>query len=176
MYPNKHKQIVTSLMDGRFITIDESYFDIVKEYQDFYAEFFDRSFGFELKNTQEFYYLISEETNENTSRDISIFFSIFCYELDKYGKNFMDELGFSDFHIDEIVDYIKNSSWTDIVKSNKQLNDADSIKRLVGSTMVKRNIAVKHSDNNFSFTKAYKLFIDFARELIKSELNQKQEN
>ena len=76
MYPNKHKQIVTSLMDGRFITIDDSYFDIVKEYQDFYAEFFDKSFGFELKNTQEFYYLISEETNENTSRDISIFFSI----------------------------------------------------------------------------------------------------
>jgi hypothetical protein len=171
MYPNKHKQIVTSLMDGRFITIDESYFDIVKENQDFYAEFFDKSFGFELKNTQEFYYLISEETNENTSRDISIFFSIFCYELDKDGKNFMDELGFSDFHIDEIVDYIKNSSWTDIVKSNKQLNDADSIKRLVGSTMVKRNIAVKHSDDNYSFTKAYKLFIDFARELIKSEPN-----
>lgn len=171
MYPNKHKQIVTSLMDGRFITIDESYFDIVKENQDFYAEFFDKSFGFELKNTQEFYYLISKETNENTSRDISIFFSIFCYELDKDGKNFMDELGFSDFHIDEIVDYIKNSSWTDIVKSNKQLNDADSIKRLVGSTMVKRNIAVKHSDDNYSFTKAYKLFIDFARELIKSEPN-----
>ncbi len=171
MYPNKHKQIITSLMDGRFITIDESYFDIVKENQDFYAEFFDKSFGFELKNTQEFYYLISEETNENTSRDISIFFSIFCYELDKDGKNFMDELGFSDFHIDEIVDYIKNSSWTDIVKSNKQLNDADSIKRLVGSTMVKRNIAIKHSDHNYSFTKAYKLFIDFARELIKSEPN-----
>ena len=171
MYPNKHKQIVTSLMDGRFITIDESYFDIVKENQDFYAEFFDKSFGFELKNTQEFYYLISEETNENTSRDISIFLSIFCYELDKDGKNFMDELGFSDFHIDEIVDYIKNSSWTDIIKSNKQLNDADSIKRLVGSTMVKRNIAVKHSDDNYSFTKAYKLFIDFARELIKSEPN-----
>jgi len=158
-------------MDGRFITIDESYFDIVKEYQDFYAEFFDKSFGFELKNTQEFYYLISEETNENTSRDISIFFSIFCYELDKDGKNFMDELGFSDFHIEEIIDYIKNSSWSDIVKSNKQLYDADSIKRLVGSTMVKRNIAVKHSDDNYSFTKAYKLFIDFARELIKSEPN-----
>lgn len=176
MYPNKHKQIVTSLMDGRFITIDESYFDIVKENQDFYAEFFDKSFGFELKNTQEFYYLISKETNENTSRDISIFFSIFCYELDKDGKNFMDELGFSDFHIDEIIDYIKNSTWSDIVKSNKQLNDADSIRRLVGSTMVKRNIAVKHSDDKYSFTKAYKLFIDFARELIKSELNQKEEN
>ena len=172
MYPNKHKQIVTSLMDGRFITIDESNFDIIKEHQDFYVEFFDKSFGFELKNTQEFYYLISEETNENTSRDISIFFSIFCYELDKEGKNFMDELGFSDFHIDEIVDNIINSSWTDIVNSNKQLNNVDGIKRLVGSTMVKRNIAVKHSDDKYSFTKAYKLFIDFARELIKSEMDK----
>ena len=171
MYPSKHKQIVTSLMDGRFITIDESYFDILKENQDFYIEFFDKSFEFELKNTQEFYYLISDETNENTSRDISIFFSILCYELDKGGKNFMDELGFSDFHIDEIIDHIKNSSWTDVVKANKQLNDADSIKRLVGSTMVKRNIAIKHSDDKYSFTKAYKLFIDFARELIKTEMN-----
>jgi hypothetical protein len=170
MYPNKHKQIVTSLMDGRFITINDSCFYIVKEYQDFYFEFFDKSFGFELKNTQEFYYLISEETNENTSRDISIFFSIFCYELDKDGKNFMDELGFSDFHIDEIIEYIKNSTWTDIVKANKQLNSADSIKRLVGSTMVKRNIAIKHSDDKYSFTKAYKFFIDFARELIKQQI------
>lgn len=170
MYPNKHKQIVTSLMDGRFITIDESYFDVIKENQDFYVAFFDKSFGFELKNTQEFYYLISEETNENTSRDISIFFSIFCYELDKDGKNFMDEIGFSDFHIDEIIEYIKNSSWSEIVKENKSLNSNENIKRLIGSTMVKRNIAIKHSDDKYSFTKAYKLFIDFARELIKSEM------
>ena len=171
MYPNNHKNIVASLMEGKFITIDEFYFDILKENQEFYIEFFDKSFGFELKNTQEFYYLISEETNENTSRDISIFFSIFCYELDKDGKNFMDELGFSDFHIDEITEYILNSTWTDIVMSNKQLNDSDSIRRLVSSTMVKRNIAIKHSDDRYSFTKAYKLFIDFARELIKSEFN-----
>ena len=159
-------------MDGRFITIDESYFDILKENQDFYVKFFDKSFGFELKNTQEFFYLISDETNENTSRDISIFFSILCYELDKDGKNFMDELGFSDFHIDEVVEYIKNSTWIDVVKANKQLNDGESIKRLVGSTMVKRNIAIKHSDDKYSFTKAYKLFIDFARELINTEMNE----
>lgn len=171
MYPNKHKQIVTSLMDGRFITIDESYFDIVKDNQDFYVEFFNTSFGFELKYTQEFYYLISEETNEKTSRAISIFFAVFCYELDKDGKNFMDELGFSDFHIDEIIEYIKNSTWSDVVKANEQLNDSKSIKKLIDSTMVKRNITVKHSDDKYSFTKAYKFFIDFARELIKSEPN-----
>jgi|SRR5699024_3265261 len=167
MYPKKHKQIVTSLMDGRFITIDDPYFDILKENREFYVTFFDKSFGFELKNTQEFYYLVSNETNEKTSRDISIFFSILCYELDKDGKNFMDELSFSAFYIDKIVGYIENSAWSDIVKSNKQLNDADSIKKLIGSTMAKRNIAVKQSDGKYSFTKAYKLFIDYARELIK---------
>ena len=172
MYPKKHKQIVTSLLDGKFITIDESYFDIIKENQDFYLDFFGKSFGFELKNTLEFYYLISEETNEHTSRDISIFFSILCYELDKEGKNFMDELGFANFHIDEITDYIKNSSWTDVVKANKQLNDADSIKKLVSSTMVKRNITIKHSDEEYSFTKAFKFFIDFPRELIKTKINE----
>jgi hypothetical protein len=37
--------------------------------------------------------------------------------------------------------------------------------------MVKRNIAVKQSNDRYSFTKAHKLFIDFAKELIKTELN-----
>jgi hypothetical protein len=172
MYPSKHKEIVTSLMSGKFITIDDSTFNVLKENKEFYLEFFDKSFGFDLKNTQEFYYLISDETNENTSRDISIFFSILCYELDKDGENFMDKLGFSDFHIDEIVEYISNSTWADVVKVNNQLKDADSIKKLVGSTMVKRNITRKHSDGKYSFTKAYRLFIDFARELIKTETNE----
>ena len=172
LYPNKHKEIVTSLMEGKFITIDESTFDIVKENQDFYLNYFETSFGYELKNTQEFYYLVSDDTNENTSRDISIFFSILCYELDKDGKNFMHELGFSDFHIDKIVDYITGSTWTDVVKTNNHLNDAQGIKRLIGSTMLKRNISIKHSDDRYSFTKAYRLFIDFAKELIEKEGNE----
>lgn len=176
MYPNKHKQIVTSLIDGRFITIDESYFGVLKENQDFYVDFFHESFGFELKSTQEFYYLVSVETNENTSRDISIFFSIFCYELDKDGKNFIDELNSSDFHINEIIEYINNSAWGDIVKANKQLNNSDSIRKLIGSTMVKRNIVIKYPNEKYSFTKAYRLFIDFAKELTQPEANSISNN
>jgi hypothetical protein len=172
MYPNKHKQIVTALMDGKFITVDEFYFDIVKDNQAFYLEFFEKSFGFELKGTQEFFYLLSVETNENTSRDISIFFAIFCYELDKDSKNFIDELNSSEFQIEEIIEYFKNSAWTDIIKANKSLNSADNLKKLVSNTMFKRNIVDKHSDEKYTFTKAYKLFIEFARELIKSEPNK----
>ncbi|MCX6210011.1 MAG: hypothetical protein NTZ59_11105 [Bacteroidetes bacterium] len=168
MYPDKHKEIVTSLMEGKFITAEDLLFETIKKNEDFYITFFENSFGFELIVNQDFYYLVSDETNENTSRDISIFFSILCYELDKNGKNFLEELNYSEFHIDEILEYFNNSSWTDVIKANKQLNNEESVKRHMG-TMVKRNVAIKLSNDRYSFTKAHKLFIDFAKDLIKEE-------
>ncbi len=80
----------------------------------------------------------------------------------------MGELNYSEFHIEEIIDYFSNSSWTDVIKANKQLNNDESLKRLIG-TMIKRNIAVKQNNDRYSFTKAHKLFIDFAKDLIKDE-------
>jgi hypothetical protein len=171
MYPDKHKEIVTSLMEGKFITVEDFLFETIKKNEDFYINFFETSFGFEIIGNHDFYYLVSSETNENTSRDISIFFSILCYELDKDGKNFLEELNYSEFHIDEILEYFKSSSWLDVIKANKQLNTDDSLKRQIG-TMVKRNIAVKQSNDRYSFTKAHKLFIDFAKDLIKDDKNE----
>lgn len=172
MYPENHREITTSFTDGRFITVDDLLFEKVKKKEAFYIEFFDASFGYELRGTQDFYYLISDETNENTSRDISIFFSILCYELDKDNKNFLEELNYSEFHIDEIIEYFKNSSWPDVIKANKQLNSDESIKRLIGTTMVRRNITIKQSNERYSFTKAHKLFIDFAKDLIKEDQDE----
>lgn len=171
MYPDKHKEIVTSLMEGKFITVEELLFETIKKNEDFYIKFFETSFGFELIGNHDFYYLVSSETNENTSRDISIFFSILCYELDKDGKNFLEELNYSEFYIDEILVYFKNSSWLDVIKANKQLCNEESLKRHIG-TMVKRNIAVKQSNDRYSFTKAHKLFIDFAKDLIRDDKNE----
>jgi hypothetical protein len=171
MYPDKHKEIVTSLMEGKFITVAELLFEVIKKNEDFYIEFFEKSFGFELIGNHDYYYLISSDTNENTSRDFSIFFSILCYELDKDGKNFLEELNYSEFHIDEIIEYFKNSSWSDIIKANKQLNNEENLKRHIG-TMVKRNIAVKQNNERYTFTKAHKLFIDFAKDLIKDDKSE----
>lgn len=171
MYPDKHKEIVTSLMEGKFVTVEELLFETIKKNEEFYITFFENSFSFELITNQDFYYLVSNETNENTSRDISIFFSILSYELDKNGKNFLEELNYSEFHIDEILEYFNNSSWTDVIKANKQLNSEENLKRHIG-TMVKRNIAVKQSNDRYSFTKAHKLFIDFAKDLIKDDKNE----
>ena len=172
MYPDKHKEIVTSLMEGKFITVEDLLFETIKKNEDFYITFFEKSFGFELIGNQDFYYLVSNETNENTSRDISIFFSVLCYELDKNGKNFLEELNYSEFHIDEIQDYFNNSSWSDVIKANKQLNNDESLKRHLG-TMVKRNIVVKQNNDRYTFTKAHKLFIDFAKDLVKENNNEK---
>ncbi len=172
MYPDKHKEIVTSLMEGKFITVEDLSFETIKKNEDFYISFFEKSFGFELIGNQDFFYLVSNDTNENTSRDISIFLSILCYELDKDGKNFLEELNYSEFHIDEIQDYFNNSSWSDVIKANKQLNNDESLKRHLG-TMVKRNIVVKQNNDRYTFTKAHKLFIDFAKDLVKENNNEK---
>ncbi len=158
-------------MEGKFITVEDSLFETIKKNEDFYINFFETSFGFEIIGNHDFYYLVSSDTNENTSRDISIFFSILCYELDKDGKNFLKELNYSEFYLDEILEYFKNSSWLDVIKANKQLNTDDSLKRHIG-TMVKRNIAVKQSNDRYSFTKAHKLFIDFAKDLVKEDKNE----
>ena len=64
MYPDKHKEIVTSLMEGKFITVEDFLFETIKKNEDFYINFFETSFGFEIIGNHDFYYLVSSETNE----------------------------------------------------------------------------------------------------------------
>lgn len=175
-YPEMHKQIVEELLDGKFILSRERQFEVIKENQEFYTIFFSASFNHELEITNEFARLVSDETDENLSRDISIFFAILCYELDRQGKNFLDALQYSEFSMEEINHSFDNSSWIDLIQSNKQLRDSDTRKRFILSTMGKRNIVDKVTDERFYFTSAYKVFIDYAKELAQSSLNDKQNN
>jgi len=177
-YPEKHRQIVEDLMNGRFILSRENHFEeLKKNEQDFYAPFFQKSFGHKLIITQEYAYLISEDTDENLSRDISIFFAILCYELDKQGKNFLDGLQYSEYSFEEVNLLFENSSYIDLIQTNKQLRDADARRKLLFNTMNKKNIIEKINDDRFNFTAAYKVFIDFAKELaeIKTSGNSIEE-
>lgn len=165
MYPDKHRDIVASLLDGQFITAEDVLFETLRKHEEFYTQFFDQSFGYTLQGGMEYYYLVSPTTSEYTSRDITIFFAILCYELDKDGRNFLEELRYSEFGMAEINDYFKNSSWTEIIKANKQLSNADSLQRFM-STLVKRNIVIKQGNDVYAFTLAHKFFVDFARDLL----------
>lgn len=170
-YPELHKQIVEELLDGKFILSREPIFDVIKEREDFYSTFFKATFNHDLEVTNEFARLVSDETDENLSRDISVFFAIICYELDRQGKNFLDALQYSEFSMEEINYTFENTSWIDLIQSNKQLRDPDTRKRFIYTALGKRNIVDKVTDERFYFTPAYKVFIEYAKELAQQSVN-----
>lgn len=164
VYPSNHRQIVEELMGGKFILSNESHFNSLKENDAFYTEFFKISFDLDLNLKTEYAFLLSKETQENFSRDVSIFIAILCYELDRDGRNFMEALDFNEFTFEEIDRYFDNSSFIDLIESNKSLREPDARRTLING-MHRRNIVTKNFEDRFSFTQAYKVFVDFAKEL-----------
>ncbi len=172
-FPNHHRQIVEDLMSGKFVLPTERTFAVLKDNEQSYTYFFKSSFNYDLKITQDFIYLVSDESNEMLSRDICIFIALLSYELDRDGKNFLERIQFSEFEMEEIENYFTNSSYIDLILSNKQLKDTDSRKNFI-NTLNRRNIIEKTSDNRFVFTSAHKFFMDFAADIVKFE-NAEQE-
>jgi hypothetical protein len=172
-FPNHHRQIVDDLISGKFILPTERTYAVVKENEQSYSYFFKASFNYELRLTQDFIYLVSDESNEMFSRAICIFIALLSYELDRDGKNFLERIQFSEFEIEEIENYFTNSSYIDLILSNKQLKDADSRKNFI-NTMNRRNIIEKTADNRFVFTSAHKFFMDFAADIVKFENAEKE--
>lgn len=164
VYPSNHRQIVEELMGGKFILSNEAHFNSLKENDAFYTEFFKISFDLDLNLKTEYAFLLSKETQENFSRDVSIFIAILCYELDRDGRNFMEALDFNEFTFEEIDRYFDNSSFIDLIESNKSLREPDARRTLING-MHRRNIVSKNFEDRFSFTQAHKVFVDFAKEL-----------
>ena len=164
VYPSNHRQIVEELMGGKFILSNEAHFNSLKENDTFYTEFFKISFDLDLNLKTEYAFLLSKETQENFSRDVSIFIAILCYELDRDGRNFMEALDFNEFTFEEVDRYFDNSSFIDLIESNKSLREPDA-RRTIINGMHRRNIVNKNFEDRFSFTQAYKVFVDFAKEL-----------
>ncbi|MCE9540110.1 MAG: hypothetical protein K8R85_12975 [Bacteroidetes bacterium] len=172
-FPNHHRQIVEDLMSGKFILPSERTFAVLRDNEQSYTYFFKASFNYDLKITQDFIYLVSDESNEMLSRDICIFIALLSYELDRDGKNFLERIQFSEFEVEEIENYFTNSSYIDLILSNKQLKDADSRKNFI-NTLNRRNIIEKTGDNRFVFTSAHKFFMDFAADIVKFENAEKE--
>lgn len=172
-FPRYHKQIVGDLLDGKFILATDAKFTELKNSNEFYDKFFKDTFGYELEIKSDYAFILSNETNEMLSRDICIFFGLLCYELDKDGKNFLEEIQYAEFDIDTIDNYFDNSSYIDLVQNNNQLKNSESRKQFM-NTLSRRNIVEKSSDKKFSFTPAYKVFVDFAANFAKGRLMQSE--
>jgi len=170
-YPKQHKVIVSELMAGKFLLRNEMDFETLKQNKDFYISFFKESFGYGLQIESEYAYLISFETKEQFSRDVCVLMAVLSYELDKDGKNFMDQLNYTPFEYDQIDSYFENSSYQDLIKANKQLRDSESRRQFL-RTMANRNIIEKVGEQQFMFTPALKVFIDFAVDFAQGRLEQ----
>jgi len=168
-FPRYHKEIVNDLLDGKFILASDAKFVELKSNEEFYDKFFKESFGFALELRSDYAFILSNETNEMLSRDICIFFGILCYELDKDSKNFMEEIQYAEFELEKIDEYFENSAYAELIQNNKQLRDSESRKQFL-NTLNRRNIIDKISETKFSFTQAYKVFVDFAIDFAKGRL------
>lgn len=174
-YPKNHYQIVSDLMNGKFILSENegSDFETIKYFEErdkFYSQFFKLSFGYDFIMTQEYVFLQSEETSESISRDICIFFAVLCYELDKEGKNFLDEVKYTEFDYEGIDKYFDNSSYSEHIQSNNRIKDREARDKLI-KDLNRRNIVNRTGDDRFIFTSASRYFLDFAKELAKSKLS-----
>ena len=168
-FPRYHKEIVGDLLDGKFVLATDAKFIELKNNADFYGKFFKETFDFYLDIKSDYAYLISEETMEMLSRDICIFIGLLCYELDKEGKNFLDEIQYAEFDSEMIDNLLDNSSYTDLIMNNNQLKNSEARKQFLG-TLNRRNIIDRNSDKKFTFTPAYKVFMDFAKNFAKGKL------
>lgn len=173
-YPRYHKEIVADLMNGKFILATDQKFISLKDNAAFYEKFFKESFAFEIEVKSDFAFLLSYETAEQLSRDICLFFAILCYELDKDGKNFLEEIQYAEFEQDKVDAYFENSAYGELIASNNQLRNAENRRDFI-RTLARRNIVERNGDAKFSFTQAYKVFVDFAADFAKGKLNQPAE-
>lgn len=162
-YPKHHKKIVTDLLNGKFILQKNELFDIITQNnKDFYVTFFEESFGFELKITNEYVCLVSIESNEKLSKNITLFLAVLCYELDREGKNFSAEIKTSYFDIEEVKEKLLSSEYKEIILN---IDEISNLNKLV-QQMTDRNITEKKSDYRFSFTPAVELFFVYATEYL----------
>jgi hypothetical protein len=171
-YPSEHKEIVSNLLDGKFIIYPNQLFAVLQEQEDEYIEFFKKSYGYELNFDTEFAYLSSYEVNEKRTRDFILFLAILCRELDYSGKNFRDVIEFGSFDISETEQLLMQSSRWEILEKTSIANFESFI-----DTWQRRNI-LKKNGNQFKFTKAVKLFFEIAVNIsnakLKEESNSKE--
>lgn len=167
-YPSEHKEIISQLLDGRFIIYPNPMFAVIQTQENEYKEFFKKSYGFDLNIDSEFAYLSSNEVTEKKTRDFTLFLAMLCRELDYSGKNFRDSIELATFDIADTEKLLKLSSKWEILEKTS-IADFD---KFIGTWHTKN--VLKRTGNQFKFTKAVKLFFEFAVNVANAKLKEQQ--
>ena len=165
-YPAEHREIVSNLLEGRFLIYPNQFFVALKNQEDEYKEFFQNSFGYELRIEAEYGYLLSSESKEKRTRDFTLFLALLCRELDYSGKDFRDSVELASFDIEETEQLLRQSSKWEILEKTSVAN----FEQFLGD-WEKKNL-LKRTFNQFKFTKAVKLFLEFAINIENSKMKE----
>ncbi len=168
-YPAEHKHIVTSLLDGKFIIYPSPLFLKIQEQSEDYSEFFIKSFGYELKIEAEFAYLISDKNTEKGTRDFVLFLAVLCRELDYSGKNFREQIELGIFDIIETEQLLRQSSKWEILEKTSVASSKGGFEGFL-NTWNYKNVLAKSDNKFFKFTKAVKLFFEFAVSIANAKM------
>jgi hypothetical protein len=165
-YPNKHKEIVKELLDGKFILYTDKLFPVIQENVNFYEDFFQQSFGYNLDVRSEFIYLTSKGTTERDTRDFTIFLALFCRELELDGKKFREQIDLATHNIDDVWLTLNNSTKKEIIDSTGIKDFRNFLNRW------NRKNLINISGSTFKFTKAVNLFFEFAVNVANEKLKE----
>lgn len=116
-YPIQHREIVATLLSGKFILEKSPLFTIVDRHRDFYVQFFKESYDYELDTTYNYFFLTSKRTEEKGSQDLILFLALLAYEFHNEQRDFIKELKENVFSVAEIERLIKNATkYDDLLK------------------------------------------------------------
>lgn len=163
-YPSEHRAIVNHLLDGKFVIYPNQLFIVAQEFEDEYREFFNESYGFDFNLDSELMYLTSNEVMEKRTRDFTLFLAVLCRELDYSGKNFRDTIELGTFNIPETEELLRQSPKWEILEKTTVADFSGFI-----DTWHKKNV-LKRTSDVFKFTKAVKVFFEFAVNVAKAKL------
>lgn len=173
-FPDQHKEITQTLLSGKFILdTDELFPTIIKE-KPMYIDFFKKTFDYELAVNSEYIYLKSTNDKDKNTRDFLIFLALLCRELDKEGKDYKEEIDKETFIIEDITNFLSESSKKKEIIESTSLYTKGQIDLLTFlNEWQRRNLIqfVGNSKLKFRFTKAVGLFFDYAVLLANEKLN-----
>lgn len=161
VYPEKHFEIVKNLLNGKFILHNEDLFEIISDNLEFYIDFFQKSYDYELVKNTEVIYVVSSITSEKFSRNIMLVLAVISWEFNREGKNIYTELE-NKHTIRGIEELIKKSSFKD---SCRGIN----IDKLFKDAASRNLVLILDNEKSIKFTNAINIFLEAAKEIAELE-------
>lgn len=155
-----HRRITEKLLDGVFIFIGSSEYDILSEYETWYKAFFKESFNIDLVKKHEIFYCESLTKKTDKTKNIMVFVAILMYELSNKGKDPVSTIQTTEFTHDQVrtllADSVQFSAYIDPEKySTRFFNELYNF-----------GLIRKMDGDRFLFTKAIDIFLDEYQYLV----------